>query len=243
MGIQLRMFFKQQVLLMCGRFNVNDDSNVQYLLDRLEVINPDKQRHDPFIMPCQSVSIVIEQQSQRVIKPATWWLLLDANEQGFKPSKYTSFNTRFDQVNIHGSAGYLPFRQQRCIIPASGFGETMFINKRPLMYHDLMSPDRAIAFAGLYNTWQHQQTGELSYSCSIITNAPHIKLAQIHTKASPAMLTADKYDQWLDPALQDVSVFSEVLKPRIITDFVAQRINKPSLRQPVATSFMITADK
>jgi len=227
---------------MCGRFNVNDGLNIQLLLEELEVVNTEKQRYAPFIMPCQSVSIVIEQHAQRMIKPATWWLLLDTNSQGFGPSKYTSFNTRFDKVNIEGSAGYLPFRQQRCIIPASGFGETMFVNKRPLRYHDMIAQEQAIAFAGLYNTWQHQITGEIAYSCSIITNAPHLKLAQIHTKASPAMLPIDKYAQWLDPTQRDVSVFRDVLKPRIITDLIAQQINKPSLRTPIGTSFMITAD-
>lgn len=227
---------------MCGRFNVNDDSYIQLLLKELSVANPDMQRHAPFMMPCQQVSIVIEEASQRVIKPATWWLLLDAKEQGFKPSKYTSFNTRFDKVNQRGSAGYLPFRQQRCIIPASGFGETMFTNKRPLMYHDVVAQDRAIAFAGLYKIWKNQYTGELVYSCSIITNAAHLKLAQIHTKASPAMLPSDKYEQWLDPRQHEVNVFKDVLKPRIITDLMAQQINRPSLREPVGSSFMIQAD-
>jgi len=227
---------------MCGRFNVMNDSYVKSLLEELEVENKAEQRHAPFIMPCQSVSIVIEQHSKRIIKPATWWLLLDANSDGFGPSKYTSFNTRFDKVNKAGSAGYLPFRQQRCIIPASGFGETMFINKKPLMYHDMIAQDRAIAFAGLYNTWRDQKTGELTYSCSIITNAPHLKLAQIHTKASPAMLSPDMFDQWLDPKQQDVSVFNDVLKPRLVTNFIAQQIDRPSLRQPIGSSFMITAD-
>lgn len=227
---------------MCGRFNVNDDSFVQLLLEGLVVENPQQQRFSDFITPCQPVSIIVEEQGQRSLRDATWWLLLDRVDGGFKPSRYTSFNTRYDKVNQPGSAGYQSFRSQRCIISASGFGETQFVNKKPVSYHNMTATEQALAFAGLYRLWRHPQTGELAYSCSIITNAPHPKLKHIHTKASPAMLTPQQYDMWLDPNNSDVNQLNSVLTPRIVTPLSAQPINKPSLREAVGDSFMIEKD-
>ena len=227
---------------MCGRFNVNDDSFVQLLLEGLEVANPQEQRHSPFITPCQPISVVLEEQGQRRLQDATWWLLLEPNDNGFKPSRYTSFNTRYDKVNQAGSAGYQSYRSQRCIIPASGFGETQFVNKKAVSYHNMTATEEALAFAGLYRLWRHPRTGELAYSCSIITNAPHPKFANIHTKASPAMLAPHQYDMWLDPTVNDPNQLNDVLQPRIVTRLSAQAINKPSLGEAIGNSFVIEKD-
>ncbi|NRA61434.1 MAG: SOS response-associated peptidase family protein [Psychrobium sp.] len=212
---------------MCGRINVNKDPFMQMLLDDLFVQNPSQLRQSGFITPCDTVSIIVEKSGQRQLLDATWWLLLEQQKQGFKPSRYTSFHTRYDKLNQRSSAGFKPFRQSRCIIPASGFGETQRVNGKVTSYHDLQPTERAIAFAGLYRTWRHETTGESVHSCSIITNAPHIKLSWIHAKASPAMLPANLFEQWLDPALTDVSVFDEILRPKIDQRLQVQQINQP----------------
>ena len=227
---------------MCGRINVNKEPFVQMLLQDLFVQNPSQLQQSSFIKPCAEVSIIVEQQGQRSLKNATWWLLLQQQQQGFKPSRYTSFNTRYDKLNQINSAGYLPFRQSRCIIPASGFGETQRVNGKVTSYHDLLATERAIAFAGLYRTWRHAETGDMVHSCSIITNAPHVKLSLLHSKASPAMLPLHLHQQWLDPQVTDVSIFDEVLRPRIDQRFQVQQINQPKLQQAIGQPFFINAD-
>lgn len=227
---------------MCGRIHIKDNSFVQLLLDELFVENPQTQRYSPFIKPCDMVSIITQEDDHRAIKPATWWLLLDEAERGFKPSRFTSFNTRFDKLNKPGSAGFIPFKSSRCIIPATGFGETQTSKGSKSVYHDLIATERAIAFAGLYRSWQHSQTGEITHSCSIITNAPHIKLAQIHTKASPATLLPSEYDLWLDCTQSNTQALSQVLTPRINQNFQAQQIDKPSLQHVIGAPFTIQSD-
>ncbi len=106
----------------------------------------------------------------------------------------------------------------------------------------MTATDEALAFAGLYRLWRHPRTGELAYSCSIITNAPHPKLANIHTKASPAMLAPHQYDMWLDPTVDDTNQLNDVLQPRIVTTLNAQAINKPSLGEFVGDAFVINRD-
>ncbi len=227
---------------MCGRIHIKDNSFVQLLLEELFVENPQAQLYSNFVKPCDTVSIITQDQGSRTIKPAMWWLLLDEKEQGFKPSRFTSFNTRFDKLAQPGSAGFIPFKSSRCIIPATGFGETQTSKGNASVYHDLVAVERAIAFAGLYRSWQHSKTGEVVHSCSIITNAPHIKLAQIHTKASPATLLPSEYESWLDCKQTKPQALTEVLKPRIAQNFHVQQINKPSLQQAIGAPFTIQSD-
>lgn len=229
---------------MCGRLNVIDDGFIQIVLAGLEVDNPQTLHQDPFITPCHQLSIVVEEQGRRQLKQALWWLLLEATEQGYKPSRYTSFNTRYDKLNVPGSAGFQPFRSSRCVIAASGFGETQFVNKKPVSYHDMRAINGALLFGGLYRTWLNPATGEVSYSCSVITNPPHPKFANIHTKASPLILPQDTnvLDAWLDPDNHQVGMFEPLLTPRIPCDLMVQQIDKPSRRNPLGEPFMIPAD-
>ncbi|MBU2277582.1 MAG: SOS response-associated peptidase family protein, partial [Gammaproteobacteria bacterium] len=145
---------------MCGRLNVSDNPLVIGLLEGLGMpLWPAALRTGRFIRATNTISIVLEQQGKRRLQDAVWWLLLEPTATGFKPSPYTSFNTRSDKLNIKGSAGYVAFRQQRCLVPATGFGETEVIDGQTV-YHDFIG-EQAIAFGGLYRTWLNKETGEL----------------------------------------------------------------------------------
>ncbi|MEW6981874.1 SOS response-associated peptidase family protein [Colwelliaceae bacterium 6471] len=233
---------------MCGRLNVSDDIYVKALVQSLGInvavtpIYPNR-----FVRAASSVQIIKEVSGQRILQDATWWLLLEQTEKGFKPSKYTSFNTRYDKLNVPRTAGFIPFRQSRCIIPAKGFGETEFIqqgNKKiPSHYHDLIAKEGAIAFGGLYKEYVNKSTGEFATGCSVITLPPHEKLKNIHTKASPLMLPQDStMDDWLNPDLQDVEIFNELLTPAIRQTLEAVQIDKPSTHYAIAEPFVIEAD-
>jgi putative SOS response-associated peptidase YedK len=242
---------------MCGRLNVTDNPLLIELLEQLgiqlfpgaassDTAEPPVQmpldlplRTGRFIRAANVVSIVVQRGLQRQLQDAIWWLLLEPTEQGFKPGPYTSFNTRSDKLNQRGSAGYQPFRQQRCIIPASGFGETEIV-QGVSHYTDFIG-HRALAFAGLYRTWLNKSTGELTYSCSIITLAPHPKLKPFHSKAMPMMLPQSAFDVWLDPN-SNINQLNDLLQPKLYTALQAIPINKPSQYQAIADVLEIEAD-
>lgn len=234
---------------MCGRLNVTDNPLLIELLEQLGIqlfpAAPVQMqlnlpiRTGRFIRATNLVSIVLQQDGQRRLQDAIWWLLLEPTEQGFKPGPYTSFNTRSDKLHIRGSAGFQAFRQQRCIIPASGFGETE-TNQGASRYTDFIG-QRALAFAGLYRTWLNKSSGEQIYSCSIITLAPHPKLMPYHSKAMPMMLPANAFDLWLAQD-NNINQFNDLLQPRIYTGLQAIPINKPSLYQPIAETVDIAPD-
>jgi putative SOS response-associated peptidase YedK len=229
---------------MCGRLNVTDSPFVIALMTELGIpLDNVEPRFNRYSGVAQKISIVREVEGQRRLDAATWWLLLEPTEEGFKPSKYTSFNTRYDKLNVPRSAGYKAFRESRCIIVASGFGETegKGANAR---YHDFFAVDSAIAFGGLCREWFHKSTGEVSLSCSIITLPPHDKIKAYHTKASPLMLPQKDHtmDMWLDYSFHDVEAFNDLLKPHIPQNLEVQQIDKPSKYNPIGVRKLIQAD-
>jgi len=230
---------------MCGRLNVTDNPLVIGLLEGLGMplnvsVRPGALRTGRFIRATSTISVVLEHQGQRRLQDAIWWLLLEPTETGFKPSQYTSFNTRSDKLNTKGCAGYIPFRLQRCIVPASGFGETELIDGKSV-YHDFIG-EKAIAFGGLYRTWLNKDTGELTHSCSIITLPPHPKLMPYHSKAMPLMLPPKQFDLWLSPQQKDVAVFDDLLKPVMRQKLIGFQIDKPSHFQQIGREFELSAD-
>lgn len=243
---------------MCGRLNITDSMGVRALCDQLDISlwPEDGMRFSRFIKATDRVSIIFEDTSgQRIMKNAIWWLLLDKQhtEQGvrFVPSRYTSFNTRYDKLNTPRSAGYHSYRQQRCVIPACGFGETQIVsgpagNKKH--YHDMqVAEDSQLALGGLYRIWQGvDATGQAftEHSCSVVTLAPHSKLKNIHTKASPLMLSADdnSLQQWLNHNITEPDQLEHLLSPRLRHSLLAQPIDKPSSYTPVGPAFCLNAD-
>lgn len=217
---------------MCGRINVSATSGVKRLCEQLNIqFWSEPLQKGRFKRATDSITIVRERHGQRRTDKAIWWLLLEPTEDAFKPSKYTSFNTRFDKLNVPRSAGYNAFKETRCVIPASGFGESEFVNKKPVHYYDFEAMEgEAIAFGGLYREWLHPITGEPTLSCSIITLPPHPKLSHIHSKAMPLILPQNKgvLDIWLDSSATNTDLLNDLLQPHIPQDLIAYPINKPS---------------
>ena len=104
------------------------------------------------------------------------------------------------------------FAERRCLIPANGFYEWRSDGggKTPMWIH---RPDeRPFAFAGIYNA-RPNETG------SVITCEPNSLMSPIHNRM-PVILSAEQYDQWLDPEA-DISALSALLMPREWPDMTA----------------------
>ncbi|OCQ20022.1 hypothetical protein A7985_19220 [Pseudoalteromonas luteoviolacea] len=230
---------------MCGRLNITDDPFVIQILLDLGIENPREQMlFGRFKRATDTISIVHQYNGQRSLSHATWWLLLTQTQSGFKPSKYTSFNSRYDKLHLKSSAAYQPFRYGRCIVVVKGFGETQYQDGKPLHYHDFIAEDGALCLAGLYKHWCHPATGEQVLSCSIITLPPHPKLRPYHDKASPLMLpqSSDLLNQWLDDQRHDVTGFNHLLVPHLHQSLTVQKIDRPSSYRPIAPARSLIHD-
>lgn len=152
---------------MCGRFNLIDGPDVRALMASLgmPLYRQDELRFSGDIAPGSTISIIRHDSTDLVVADATWWLMLVPKT--LKPDhRYASFNTRSDKLHTPRSLGYKPYRESRCIIPASAFIEGAG-DKRT--YHKIHFESHAIAFGGLYREWVHKETGEVACSASIIT--------------------------------------------------------------------------
>ncbi len=130
------------------------------------------------------------------------------------------------------------FSRRRCVVPASGFYEWKASSggggKQPYYIHPDDSP--LFGFAGLWERWEDDQTGERLDSFTILTGEPNDRVADIHDRM-PVILSPDDYDFWMDPAIKDESAL-QALVERVYPDDhldahpVDTRVNNPSYDEP-----------
>jgi len=224
---------------VCGRLNVTDDPFLQGLMSRLGMNGVLPPRADD-VAPGGAMSIVHDAGADRMLSKAVWWLLLDSTS--LKPDyRYTSFNSRSDQLSRPGSLSYQPYRSHRCVIPASGFVEGLGDKKH---YFHIRPVEGAIAFGGIFKEWRSTETGEHVYSASIITLPPHEKLRPFHPKSMPLMLPQSSADlnRWLDSECIDPAEFDDWLEPTLRMDLVVTPIDRASRRNPVSESVYVHHD-
>lgn len=65
--------------------------------------------------------------------------------------------------------------------------------------------------AGLWDQWKSPD-GEILKSCTILTTTPNSLVADMHDRM-PVIVTADKYEIWLDPDVTDFDAIRDTLKP------------------------------
>ncbi len=130
---------------------------------------------------------------------ATWWLLIDP-ATGKPNYKYASFNSRSDKLDAPRSIAYQPFRESRCIIPATAFLEGKGDKKT---HHKIEAGRRSHCLWRSAPETLQRKLGEVIHSASIITLPPLEEWAQIHPKSMPLMLPMDNealVNQWLAPS-------------------------------------------
>jgi putative SOS response-associated peptidase YedK len=222
---------------MCGRYNLTDSPQVQELL-RLLGVELFPVRFSQDVAPGSIISIIHNPGDGRRISDALWWLMLD--RKTLKADyRYASFNSRCDKLDTPRSLGYRPFRESRCIIPASAFIEGLGDKKT---YHKIELEGCAIAFGGLCRHYLNTQTGESVFGASIITLPPMPAWEHIHPKSMPLMLPTDRpqvLDAWLNPQQTDTLSFAELLQPGLRRAQRVTRIGKPSQWNALGEPFVI----
>ncbi len=140
------------------------------------------------------------------------------------------FNARSETLATKG-AFKSAFAKRRCLIPVDGFYEWQVLEaedeaedkeegdskkkakprKQPVFIHRVDGDP--FAFAGIWETWRGpERNDEPLRSCSIITGEPNDKMAHYHNRM-PVMLAPDVWDQWLDPAFNDLEALEQLFVP------------------------------
>lgn len=139
-------------------------------------------------------------------------LLINARAEG-DHNKSNSMDYTGAKGIIQKPAFRKPIRSQRCIIPADAFfegPEKEKLSKPYLVY--LKNKKRPFAFAGVYDEWVNEATGEVFKGFSIITTAANKVTHAIGHHRCPMILPPEHESNWLNTALplQDVV---ELLRP------------------------------
>jgi putative SOS response-associated peptidase YedK len=189
---------------MCGRFTLRVPSHKLVEQFRLETAQPSEPWDDIIprynIAPSQTILAVRPSASGRELVSMKW---------GFVPAWAT--DAKGAMINARSeTAAAKPtfrdaFRKRRCLIPADGFYEWKKVGRRREPYHILLTDGRLFAFAGLWESWQGQDT------CTILTATANQLVAPLHDRM-PVILDPENYSKWLDPAAQTEQL-QMLLKP------------------------------
>lgn len=162
------------------------------------------------IAPTQMIAAVRQSSERREIAPLKWGLIPSWAKDDSIGSKL--INARAETISEKPSFREA-FKSRRCIIPASGFYEWQKTSKgakQPFYFY--LKEKEILGFAGLWEEWLDQQTGELLETCTIITTEANGVLKPIHDRM-PVILQEKDYDRWLNEKFKDKEKLQSLLVP------------------------------
>ena len=115
-------------------------------------------------------------------------------------------------------------RSKRCLIIANGYIEGPEKEKLSKPFHISKKSGEVFCFAGIWDTWVNNNTGEVINSFSIITTVANSITEQIGHHRSPVILDKKDENKWLDDKLPIEEVLY-LLKPYPGDEFKAEPIS------------------
>ncbi len=217
---------------MCGRFALNDykELKTRFKLENTPLFSPSYN-----ISPSQNSPVIIRQ-SPNSSKLMKWGLI---------PFWAKNPNIGFKMINARAetvatTASYrMPFKKQRCLVPANGFYEWKKIGKTKEPHYIKRNDNKLFSMAGLFDIWKDAE-GHETWSYTIITTEPNDLMKPIHNRM-PVILHAKDEETWLDHS-SDSSKLLELLKPYnegMLTEYIVStavnspRSNEPGLIEPL----------
>ncbi|MFG2085355.1 MULTISPECIES: SOS response-associated peptidase [unclassified Spirillospora] len=235
---------------MCGRYATTRAR--QELLDefqvQLDAVDGDIQP-DYNVAPTKQVPVVLDRRPKDAAEEEAAVRQLRTVRWGLVPSwaKDLSIgsrmiNARFETVHEKPSFRRA-FARRRCLLPADGYfewytlqdqgdspdpaeGEKKAKKKKPQKQPFFIHPnDGAImAMAGLYELWKSPED-EWLWTCTVITTDAPDDLGRIHDRM-PMVVEPDRWDAWLDPALNDIEQVRGLLVPAMAGTMEAYPVSK-----------------
>ncbi len=117
------------------------------------------------------------------------------------------------------------FRKHRCIVPMDGFYEWQAATtdsplsakgkplKQPTFIHRV--DGEPLAVAGLWSAWRPKDSpadAPWMHTCAVITTAANHTMEPVHDRM-PVILPATAWQQWLDPAEENIASLAGLLVP------------------------------
>lgn len=172
---------------MCGRFSII--SKTGKIKKHFNLAHADDFKQSYNVSPGSDIPVIRLDNGERVLAKMHWGLV----PHWAKDTKIRPINARAESVN---SKPYFrsAFRKNRCLIPANGFYEWKRTNGSKQPFYFKLNDTDLMAFAGLWDHWDHD--GESMFSCTIITTTANNAIKAVHDRM-PVILDPDNYVNWL----------------------------------------------
>lgn len=183
---------------MCGRYAATLPAEMLVELFRLlnQIDFPPRYN----IAPTQPIVAIWEQQGRRTAQLVRWGLVPGWVRD---PRDFPLLINARAETMAAKPAFRDSLRNQRCVIPASGYYEWMKgPDGRRQPYYIAMVDGSPMAFAGLYTTWSGPE-GEEVDTAAIVTVDASAEVAPIYDRM-PAILRGEAIDAWLNTRDVDV---------------------------------------
>ena len=104
------------------------------------------------------------------------------------------------------------FARRRCIVPADAFYEWKAEGKTKRAFAAVRRDGAPLAFAGLWERWRDETSGEMIRTCVIVTTAANEVCAPVHHRM-PVILSDDAHGRWLGEEETTLDDLSALLRP------------------------------
>ena len=176
---------------MCGRFYLT--ASPEQLVDAFQLPGLPHYETSYNIPPGQKILTVVKLDDDSYKAVNLHWGLIPHWSKDKKISHHL-INARAETL-AEKPAFRTAYKQRRCLIPASGFYEWQQLEQGKQAYCISHKENQLIAFAGLWEYWEHGT--ETIYSCSIITRAANELITPIHQRM-PVIIDSKHYKNWLN---------------------------------------------
>lgn len=216
---------------MCGRYTITTDQT--QLAERFNAAPPSELIQPRFnVAPTQMLPVLLNE-GERQIQLLRWGLI---PRWAKEPSNdYSMINARaetLEEKTTYRDA----FHKRRCLVLADSFYEWQKTPdvKTKIPMRIMLKSDQPFAFAGLWETWKDQATGDVIRSFTIITTPPNELVEPIHNRM-PAILLPELENEWINNDAGP-DVWHDLLKPYpadLMTAYpVSKRVNSPANDDP-----------
>jgi putative SOS response-associated peptidase YedK len=207
---------------MCGRFA--GYSSLEELLKHFPIDKTACETTASYnISPTQEVLAIVHRGGENWLDKFHWGLVpFWAKDVSIGNKLINARSETVDQKPSFREA----FKKRRCLIPADGFYEWQGKEGKKQPVYLSLPGKEPFAFAGLWERWAPREADAAGYrSCTIITTAASRSVKPIHHRM-PVIVRPEKYNQWLDPELNDPVQLKDILENWTLDELVATPVSR-----------------
>jgi putative SOS response-associated peptidase YedK len=190
---------------MCGRYSL---ICIDEMGARFRVTDPSIGFRSRFnIAPGSTMPVIVRRDQNEAVMMA--WGLVPHWVKDPKAARHI-INARAETLVERPSFRGL-LKNRRCLVPASGFYEWRKDGAKKTPFYLRVRDRPVVAFAGLYDVWQHPPQQEIA-TYTIITTGANDLVAPLHDRM-PVILSPEQEDRWVSHEPLGAGELAAILAP------------------------------